>query len=60
VTIHGITRTLAIPARFAVSADLVALDAAIELRQLQFGMGRPVRKTDDIVPVTLSARLARR
>jgi polyisoprenoid-binding protein YceI len=60
VTVHGTTQTLAIPARFAVSADLVTLDATIELRQSEFGMDRAVRKTDDVVPVTLSARLARR
>jgi polyisoprenoid-binding protein YceI len=60
LTVHGITRTLAIPARFAVSADLVAIDAAFELRQSEFGMARAARKTGDIVPVTLSARLARR
>ena len=60
LTLHGVTRTLSIPARFAVSADLVALDATIEVRQSEFGMERAARKTNDVVAVTVSARLARR
>ena len=60
LTLHGVTRTLSIPARFAVSADLVALDATIDVRQSEFGMERAARKTDDVVAVTVSARLARR
>lgn len=60
LTLHGVTRTLTIPARFAVSADQVALDATIAVRQSEFGMESSARKTDDVVPVTISARLARR
>jgi polyisoprenoid-binding protein YceI len=60
LTVHGVTRTLSIPARFAVSAELVALDATIGVRQSDFGMERAARKTDDVVAVTVSARLARR
>jgi polyisoprenoid-binding protein YceI len=59
LTLHGVTRTLTIPARFAVSADQVALDATIAVRQSEFGMESAARKTDDVVPVTVSARLAR-
>jgi polyisoprenoid-binding protein YceI len=60
LTVHGVTRTLTIPARFAVSAEQVALDAKIALRQSDFGMERAARKTDDVVPITVSTRLARR
>ena len=60
LTVHGVTRMLSIPARFAVSADRVVLDATIEVRQSEFGMERAARKTDDLVAVTVSARLARR
>jgi polyisoprenoid-binding protein YceI len=59
LTIHGVTRTLSIPARFAVSDDLVALDATLEVRQSEFGMEKAARKSDDIVPITLSSRLVR-
>jgi polyisoprenoid-binding protein YceI len=59
LTIHGVTRTLSIPARFVVSADLVALDATLEVRQSEFGMEKAARKSDDIVPITLSSRLVR-
>jgi polyisoprenoid-binding protein YceI len=59
LTVRGVTRILTIPARFAVSADQVALDATITVRQSEFGMERAARKTDDVVPVTVSTRLAR-
>jgi polyisoprenoid-binding protein YceI len=59
LTIHGVTRTVSIPARFAVSANLVALDATLEIRQSEFGMEKAARKTDDIVPITISSRLPR-
>jgi YceI-like domain len=41
LTIHGVTRPLSIPARFAVSADLVTLDAAFQINQSDFGMDEP-------------------
>jgi polyisoprenoid-binding protein YceI len=59
LTIHGVTRTVSIPARFAVSANLVALDATLEIRQSEFGMEKAAHKTDDIVPITISSRLPR-
>jgi polyisoprenoid-binding protein YceI len=59
LTIHGVTRPLSIPARFAVSADLVTLDAAFKVNQSDFGMEKAAKKSDDVVSVTLSARLAR-
>jgi polyisoprenoid-binding protein YceI len=60
LTVHGVTRTVTIPAQFAVSAEQVALDATIALRQSDFGMESAARKTDDVVPITVSTRLARR
>jgi polyisoprenoid-binding protein YceI len=60
LTLHGVTRTLAIPARFDVSADRVSLEASITVHQSEFGMEKAARKTDDAVPVTISAQLARR
>jgi polyisoprenoid-binding protein YceI len=60
LTIHGVTRGVAIPARIAVSPDQVELHATISVRQSEFGMEKAARKSDDLVPVTISARIVRR
>ena len=59
MTIHGVTRTLAIPATIRVSADRVALQATIPVRQSEFGMEKAAKKTDDLVPVTVAIQIAR-
>ena len=44
ITIHGVTRNVAVPARFVMSPDHVALDATIDVRQSDFGMAAAARK----------------
>lgn len=59
MTIHGVTRTLEIPARLAITAKLVSLDATIDLHQSEFGMEEAAKKTDDVVRVSVSCRIRR-
>ena len=60
MTIHGVTKTLEIPARISIADKLVSLDATFDLHQSEFGMEKGAKKTDDVVPVTVSARVRRR
>jgi len=60
MTIHGVTKTLEIPARFAISDNLVSLEATFDIHQSEFGMEKGAKKADDVVPVTVFARVRRR
>jgi hypothetical protein len=45
LTLHGLTRTRAIPAHLVITDDLVALRFAIEFRRSEFAMEKAARKT---------------
>jgi polyisoprenoid-binding protein YceI len=60
LTIHGETRSLSFPARIVVTPYVVTVDATIPISQSEFGMERAARKTDDVVPVSVSSRIPRR
>jgi polyisoprenoid-binding protein YceI len=59
-TLHGVTRTLTFPARFAVTPDEVSLEATFPIRQTAFGMTDSAEKTKDEVPITVSIHARRR
>jgi polyisoprenoid-binding protein YceI len=60
LTLHGVQRPVAFPARIAVTADEVSFDGTMTVRQTEFGMTEAAKKTNDEVPVTVSIRARRR
>jgi polyisoprenoid-binding protein YceI len=60
LTLHGVTRPVAIPATFVLSPDAVTLTGTFKVRQSQFGMDHAAQLTNDEVPVTFALRVPRR
>ncbi len=59
LTLHGVQRPVAFPARIAIAPDTVSFDATMTISQTEFGMTEAARKTKDEVPVTVSIRAKR-
>jgi polyisoprenoid-binding protein YceI len=57
---HGVTRQMAIPARIAITGDMLFLKSTFVIQQADFGMTEDVRHSDNEVPVTVSVRAPRR
>ena len=60
LTLHGVQRPVAFPARVAIAPEEVSFDATLTVRQTEFGMAEAAKKTKDEVPVTVSIRGRRR
>lgn len=60
LTVHGVERPVAFPARVAVTPEEVSFDATLTVRQTEFGMAEAAKKTKDEVPVTVSIRARRK
>jgi polyisoprenoid-binding protein YceI len=56
LTLHGVQRPVAFPARITVTPEEVIFDATMTVRQTEFGMTEAAKKTKDDVPVTISIR----
>lgn len=54
LTLRGVTRPIAFPARIAVTDGAVQFDGTMTVIQTHFGMTEAARKTKDEVPVTIS------
>jgi polyisoprenoid-binding protein YceI len=59
LTLHGVTRTISVPATITPSAEGVSLSSRFVIRQSDHGMDRAVKKCNDEVPVTITIRAAR-
>jgi polyisoprenoid-binding protein YceI len=58
-TLHGVTKSLSVPATCGLTDKGLTLDCKFTVRQSEFGMVKAAKKTNDEVPVTVSARLSR-
>ena len=56
LSLHGVQRPVAFPARITVTPEEVSFDATMTVRQTEFGMTEAAKKTKDDVPVTVSIR----
>ncbi len=56
LTLHGVQRPVAFPARIAVTPEEVSFEATMTVSQTEFGMIEGAKKTKDEVPVTVSIR----
>lgn len=59
LTLHGVQKPIAFPARIAISPGEVSFDATMTIRQTEFGMVEAAKKTKDDVPVSVSIRSER-
>jgi polyisoprenoid-binding protein YceI len=59
LTLHGVTRPVAFPARFTLTPDAVTLEGTFTIRQTEFGMTESASKTQDEVPITVAIQAAR-
>jgi polyisoprenoid-binding protein YceI len=58
-TLHGVTKTITVPASIISAEGSLTLDCTFTIRQSEFGMAEAARKTNDEVPVTVAIRVPR-
>jgi len=56
---HGVTKQLSIPATLVVAGKVLTLHSQFTIRQSEFGMVKAAKKTNDEVPITVSAKVTR-
>ncbi len=58
-TLHGVSKTVSIPATIAVASDAVTLTSNFSIKQSDFGMDKGAKSANDEVPVRVTARVPR-
>jgi len=60
LSLRGVARPVAFPARIRITSERVSFNATINVLQTEFGMTEAARKTKDEVPVTVSIHAMRK
>jgi polyisoprenoid-binding protein YceI len=53
-TLHGVTKTITMPAAFLLDDNYLRLDCTFTIRQSDYGMTVAAKKTNDEVPITVA------